>query len=361
MNDNSQTSPASENKAFSPILWQRDHLRLLDQTLLPHEEVWLECRAPEDVARAIRCLAVRGAPAIGVAAAYGLVLGVTSVPPGKDLGEHFAEVIELLGSTRPTAVNLRWALDQGQRVFEANIDEGSQGVAAALQQWAGQLHSEDVAANRRIGAYGEPLFSAGDRVITHCNTGALATAGYGTALGVIRAAWEAKKVKMVWVDETRPLLQGARLTTWELQRHGIPFQLVTDSSAGSILARGLADRVVVGADRIAANGDTANKIGTYPLAVLAHRHQVPFYVAAPLSTIDLQTISGSDIPIEEREPAEVTRVFGTPIAPEEAGAANFAFDVTPAELITAIITDLGVLSPPYTETIERAFARYEAR
>jgi len=361
MNDDSQTSPASENKAFSPILWQRDHLRLLDQTLLPHEEVWLECRAPEDVARAIRRLAVRGAPAIGVAAAYGLVLGVTSLPPGKDLGEHFAEVIELLGSTRPTAVNLRWALDQGQRVFEASIDEGSQGVAAALRHWAGQLHSQDVAANRRIGAYGEPLFSAGDRVITHCNTGALATAGYGTALGVIRAAWEAKKVKMVWVDETRPLLQGARLTTWELQRHGIPFQLVTDSSAGSILARGLADRVVVGADRIAANGDTANKIGTYPLAVLAHRHQVPFYVAAPLSTIDLQTISGSDIPIEEREPAEVTRVFGTRIAPAEAGAANFAFDVTPAELITAIITDVGVLLPPYTETIEQAFARYEAR
>ena len=191
-------------------------------------------------------------------------------------------------------------------------------------------------------------------MITHCNTGALATAGYGTALGVIRAAWEAGKVTMVWVDETRPLLQGARLTTWELQRLGIPFRLVTDSSAGSLLARGLVDRVIVGADRIAANGDTANKIGTYPLAVLAHRHQVPFYVAAPVSTIDPRTASGSDIPIEEREVEEIMEVFGTRIAPREADAANFAFDVTPAELITAIITDVGVLTPPYTESIDRA-------
>ena len=191
-------------------------------------------------------------------------------------------------------------------------------------------------------------------MITHCNTGALATAGYGTALGVIRAAWEAGKVTMVWVDETRPLLQGARLTTWELQRLGIPFRLVTDSSAGSLLARGLVDRVIVGADRIAANGDTANKIGTYPLAVLAHRHQVPFYVAAPVSTIDPRTASGSDIPIEEREVEEIMEVFGTRIAPREADAANFAFDVSPAELITAIITDVGVLTPPYTESIDRA-------
>ena len=354
MNDASQTTPVPEDEAFSPIRWQRDHLRLLDQTRLPHEEVWLECRSPQDVARAIRRLSVRGAPAIGVAAAYGLVLGILCLPSGKDLGKHFNGVIEHLGATRPTAVNLRWALEQGRQVFAANSDKDAQSVAAALLLWAEQLHSQDVAANRRIGTYGEPLFSAGDRVITHCNTGALATAGYGTALGVIRAAWEAEKVNMVWVDETRPLLQGARLTTWELQRYGIPFRLVTDSSAGSILARGLADRVVVGADRIAANGDTANKIGTYPLAVLAHRHQVPFYVAAPISTIDPTTATGSDIPIEEREAVEVTEVFGTRIAPQEAGAANFAFDVTPAELITAIITDVGVLSPPYLETIQKA-------
>ncbi len=357
MSDAPQTTSSPETEAFSPIRWHRDHLRLLDQTLLPREEMWLECRAPEDVARAIRSLAVRGAPAIGVAAAYGLVLGVASLPPGRDLSEHFLEVVELLGSTRPTAVNLRWALEQGQQVFAANTDKDAQGVAAALLLWAGRLHSEDVAANRRIGIYGEPLFSTGDRVITHCNTGALATAGYGTALGVIRAAWESGKVEMVWVDETRPLLQGARLTTWELQRQGIPFRLITDSSAGSLLARGLADRVVVGADRIAANGDTANKIGTYPLAVMAHRHQVPFFVAAPLSTIDPRTATGADIPIEEREPNEVTEVFGTRIAPEDAAAANFAFDVTPAELITAIITDVGVLSPPYTDTIFQAFAK----
>jgi len=360
MSDASKTTPPPEDEAFSPIRWRGNHLRLLDQTLLPRAEVWLECRAPEDVAQAICRLSVRGAPAIGVAAAYGLVLGVLCLPPGRDLREHFGEVLEVLGSTRPTAVNLRWALDQGRQVFEANSDKDVESVAAALLLWAGQLHSQDVAANRRIGTYGEPLFSAGDRVITHCNTGALATAGYGTALGVIRAAWEAEKLKMVWVDETRPLLQGARLTTWELQRHGIPFRLVTDSSAGSILARGLADRVVVGADRIAANGDTANKIGTYPLAVLAHRHHVPFYVAAPISTIDIMTASGTDIPIEERDPAEVTEVFGARIAPAEAAAANFAFDVTPAELITAIITDVGVLSPPYTETIRQAFARDSA-
>lgn len=354
MSDPSQTSTPPQGGAFSPISWQDDHLRLLDQTLLPREEVWLECRTPEDVAGAIRRLSVRGAPAIGVAAAYGLVLGVLYAPPGKGLDVHFEEVVELLGSTRPTAVNLRWALDQGRQIFESNPDLDAEGLATALSTWAEQLHVADVSANRRIGAHGESLFREGDRVMTHCNTGSLATAGYGTALGVIRASWEADKVKMVWVDETRPLLQGARLTTWELMRLGIPFRLITDSSAGSLMARGLVDRVVVGADRIAANGDTANKIGTYPLAVLAQRHRVPFYVAAPLSTIDRHTATGAQIPIEEREPEEITTVFGTRIAPEEARAANFAFDVTPAELITAIITDAGVLSPPYTKSIARA-------
>ena len=353
MRNSSQTSTPSRSGAFSPICWQDDHLRLLDQTLLPREEVWLECRSPEDVARAIRRLSVRGAPAIGVAAAFGLVLGALSVPPGKDLDAHLDEVIELLGSTRPTAVNLRWALDKGREIFESNPDLDAKGLATALLNWAGELQAADIAANRRIGAHGEPLFHKGDRVMTHCNTGSLATAGYGTALGVIRASWEADKVTMVWVDETRPLLQGARLTTWELQRLGIPFQLITDSGAGSLMARGLVDRIVVGADRIAANGDTANKIGTYPLAVLAQRHQIPFYVAAPLSTIDQHTPSGAEIPIEEREPEEIMTVFGTRIAPEEARAANFAFDVTPAELITAIITDAGVLVPPYTESIAR--------
>ena len=360
MSDPSETSETPQDETFSPLHWQRDHLLLLDQTLLPREEAWLECRAPEAVADAIRRLSVRGAPAIGVAAAYGLVLGALGLPPGKDLGEHFRDVRDLLASTRPTAVNLRWALEQGQVVFDANADRGAQGVAAALLEWAQRLHSEDVEANRRIGASGKVLFQAGDRVMTHCNTGSLATAGYGTALGVIRAAWVSGKLEMVWVDETRPLLQGSRLTTWELQRLKIPFRLITDSSAGSILARGLADRIVVGADRIAANGDTANKIGTYPLAVLAQRHGVPFYVAAPLSTIDPKTAKGADIPIEEREEHEVTEVFGTRVAPEQATAANFAFDVTPAELITAIITDAGVLLPPYTESISQALGRADS-
>ena len=350
----------SRDATFSPLRWRRDHLLLLDQTLLPREEVWSECRTPEDVAEAIRRLAIRGAPAIGVAAAYGLVLGVLTLPPGAQLDAHFEAVSELLGSTRPTAVNLRWALEQGRIVFDANAELGPQGVATALLAWAEQLHAEDIEANRRIGACGQELFEPGDRVMTHCNTGALATAGYGTALGVIRAAWESGRLEMVWVDETRPLLQGARLTTWELQRLAIPFRLITDSSAGSLIARGLVDRVVVGADRIAANGDTANKIGTYPLAVLAHHHAVPFYVAAPLSTIDATAASGVDIPIEERDESEVTQVFGTRVAPDRAAAANFAFDVTPAELIAAIITDVGVLSPPYKESIARALGQAES-
>ncbi len=276
------------------------------------------------------------------------------------LAARFAEVSELLGSTRPTAVNLRWALERGRRVFEEHVTGGPEApatVTAALLSWAHELHAEDVRVNRRMGEHGATLFGAGSRVLTHCNAGALATAGYGTAIGVIQSAWEQGKVGQVWVDETRPLLQGARLTAWELKRLGIPFRLVTDNSAGALMSQGLVDRIVVGADRIAANGDTANKIGTYTVAVLAHRHQVPFYVAAPLSTIDRATATGKDIPIEERKPAEVTEVFGTRVAPEGISALNFAFDVTPAELITAIITEAGVLEPPYEQSIAAAFAR----
>ena len=227
----------------------------------------------------------------------------------------------------------------------------------ALLAWAHDLHASDIGSCRRIGRFGAELFADGDRVLTHCNTGALATAGYGTALGVITASHDQGKVGLVWVDETRPLLQGARLTTWELQRLDIPFKLVTDSSVGSLMSRGLVDRVVVGADRIAANGDAANKIGTYVVAVLAARHGVPFYVAAPLSTIDRATPTGAEIPIEERDGGEVTEVFGTRVAPADAPAANFAFDVTPNELVTAIITDQGVLLPPFTESIDKAFER----
>jgi methylthioribose-1-phosphate isomerase len=368
--------PATPASDFSPIAWRGDGLALLDQTRLPSEEVWLDCRRPEDVAGAIKRLSVRGAPAIGVAAAYGLALALGSggdgAPAGgggapadspdsqdsaESVGRRFEAAAELLAATRPTAVNLRWAIERGRRVFAANAGAGREAARQALVEWADRLHREDVAANRRLGAYGAELFADGDRVLTHCNAGALATAGYGTALGVIQASWGAGKVAMVWVDETRPLLQGARLTAWELGRLGIPHKLVTDSSAGALLSRGLVDRVVVGADRIAANGDTANKIGTYPLAVLARRHGVPFYVAAPLSTFDAETPSGAEIPIEERDALEVTDVAGSRLTPAETEALNLAFDVTPAELVTAFITDAGVLEPPYGESIAQALAQ----
>ncbi len=326
----SDPGPPADDASFSPLRWRDGTLLLLDQTLLPDQEVWLDCRTPEQVADAIRRLAVRGAPAIGVAAAYGLALA--------------------------TAVNLRWAIERGRRIFERSAPAGPAAVAAALLAWAHQLAAEDVLINRRIGEHGAALFTPGARVLTHCNTGALATAGYGTALGIIQSVWRLGSLSMVWVDETRPLLQGARLTAWELRRLGIPFRLVTDSSAGTLMAQGLVDRIVVGADRIAANGDTANKIGTYTLAVLAARHRVPFYVAAPLSTIDRATPDGTAIPIEQRRADEVTEVFGTRIAPLDTEAVNFAFDVTPHDLITAIVTEVGVLTPPYERSIEAAFA-----
>lgn len=346
-------------KVFSPIRWQDGGLWLLDQTRLPGEETWLDCDTPEKIAAAIYRLSVRGAPAIGVTAAYGLVVGLETRSEGQDLEERFAEVTSLLGSTRPTAVNLRWALDRGRRMFDQTEGLSVEQRIAGLLAWAHETHAADIASNQRMGAHGANLFAARDRVMTHCNAGALATAGYGTAIGVIQASHDQGKVSQVWVDETRPLLQGARLTAWELERLDIPYQVVTDSSCGALMARGLVDRVVVGADRIAANGDAANKIGTYTVAVLANRHDVPFYVAAPLSTIDRQSPTGNDIPIEERAADEVTEVLGTRVAPVDAPATNFAFDVTPNELIAAIITDAGVLEAPYTESIARAFAEQE--
>lgn len=345
---------------FSPMRWEGQALAMLDQTRLPAEEVWLSCREPEDVAEAIRRLAVRGAPAIGVAAAYGLALGLAGteeLDPTRQRS-RFDEVSSLLAATRPTAINLKWALDEGRLIFEQTLeDSGPRATPGALLDWALRLHREDVETNRRIGEHGAALFSENSRVLTHCNTGSLATAGYGTALGVIQSSFRSGRVSMVWVDETRPLLQGARLTAWELKKLGIPHRLVTDSSAGALIARGEVDRIVVGADRIAANGDTANKIGTYPLAVLAQRHGVAFYVAAPLSTIDPDTPTGESIPIEERSAEEVTDVFGARIAPEETDALNYAFDVTPAELIAGIITEVGVLEPPYEASIRDALAR----
>jgi methylthioribose-1-phosphate isomerase len=322
-----------------PLAWAGDALEVLDQTRLPSEEVWLRCTSADDVADAIRRLAVRGAPAIGVAAAYGVVLGVRA-------GGDMASVCELLGSTRPTAVNLSWALGQMARAAGDGDD--------ALLARAHALAREQVDSDARLAEHGTALLGQGERLLTHCNTGALATAGSGTAGGVIEAGFRAGRVSHVWVDETRPLLQGARLTAWELQRAGIPFQVVPDASAGTLMARGLVDRVIVGADRIAANGDVANKIGTYTVAVLAARHRVPFHVAAPVSTIDPDTPAGADIEIEERDPDEVTSVVGVRVAPAGAGAKNFAFDVTPHELVTSIITDRGVLEPPYEEAIALA-------
>jgi methylthioribose-1-phosphate isomerase len=299
---------------IAPLRFEDGTLFVLDQTRLPADEVWLRCTTPSEVADAIARLAVRGAPAIGVAAAYGLVLADPA---------EFDPAAELLAAARPTAVNLRWAVDQVRAA----------GPARALDT-ARAIEAREREATRRIAEHGASLFGTDERVLTHCNTGALATTGFGTALGVIEAAWRNGAVAQVWVGETRPLNQGSRLTAWELERVGIPFKVVTDSSAGLLMSRGQVDRIVVGADRIAANGDVANKIGTYALAVLAHHHDIPFIVAAPTSTVDPDTPTGADIPIEERDPTEVS--------PHGHPAANYAFDITPAGLVTAVVTEEGV-------------------
>ena len=339
-----------------PLRWAGGALEILDQTRLPAHEVWLRCETAEDVAQAIERLEVRGAPAIGIAAAYGLALGVAE-DTADPVEARFERAHARLAATRPTAVNLAWALERARRAFTACVaDGGAAGPADALRELADGLLAEQLAADEAMAAQGAALFAPGDRVLTHCNTGPLATGGAGTAGAVIAAAAGAGLIEMVWVDETRPLLQGARLTAWELQRAGIPYRLVTDSSVGALMARGLVDRVIVGADRIAANGDVANKIGTYPIAVLADRHDVPFYVAVPLSTIDPATPTGAEIPIETRSPDEVTSLDGHAIAPREAAAHNWAFDVTPAALVTAIVTEAGVLEPPLPAAIARALA-----
>jgi methylthioribose-1-phosphate isomerase len=332
-------------------------LILVDQTRLPHVTEFVTCRTSQHVADAISSMQVRGAPAIGVAAAYGMVL--TALAHSSDDARAFIDDLDraatLLRSTRPTAVNLQWALDRmcgrGRLVAER---EGVQAARAALLELANALAEEDVAANRRMGAYGLELVPDGASILTHCNAGALATVDYGTALGVVRAAHDAGRGIHVYVDETRPFMQGARLTAWELKQLGVPMTLITDSMAGHFMSRGKVDLVVVGADRIAANGDVANKIGTYSLAVLARENGIPFYVAAPISTVDLSLASGLDIPIEERSQSEVTELAGTRIAPEGVNAAHPAFDVTPARLIAAIITERGVLRPPFEQSLAAA-------
>ncbi len=348
-----------EIEIFSPLRWKRGVLYLIDQHRLPAEETWLACDSVDDVARAIRDMHVRGAPAIGCAAAYGVAiaareLAVRQVTPSAFRAE-LEQVIETLAATRPTAVNLFWALAQMRDAAVIALDQsGVAGAATALEQRAEAIHREDIAMCRRIGALGAELVPEGATVLTHCNAGALATGGYGTALGVIRAAHEAGKGIKVLADETRPYLQGSRLTAWELQREGIDVTIIPDSGAAFLLRRGEVACVVVGADRIAANGDVANKIGTYGVALAAAANGVPFYVAAPTSTIDLETATGADIPIEERSGSEMFTIGETQIAPRGVMARYPAFDVTPAELVSAIITDRGVVRPPYGDNLAKA-------
>jgi methylthioribose-1-phosphate isomerase len=338
------------------VTWEDGTVKLLDQRRLPAEETYLLCRDHHEVAAAIRDMAVRGAPAIGVAAALALALYAhRSRGEGPELQHGFADACAELAATRPTAVNLFWAIERMRRRFAREEGRGRDAISRALLEEAQAIQDEDVAACRRMGDLGAELIPAQARLLTHCNAGALATAGYGTALGVIRSAARQGKIKNVFADETRPYLQGARLTAWELTREGIPTTLIADSMAGHLMARGEVDAVIVGADRIAANGDVANKIGTYSVAVLAHENGLPFYVAAPISTVDLATPSGESIPIEERAPEEVTHHGGQRLAPAGVAVRNPAFDVTPHRYVTAIVTERGVARPPYTKSL-RALA-----
>ncbi|HZN03195.1 MAG TPA: S-methyl-5-thioribose-1-phosphate isomerase [Candidatus Polarisedimenticolia bacterium] len=339
---------------FKTIEWGEGGVLLLDQRRLPEEEIYLTLRTPEEVAEAIRGMAIRGAPAIGVAAAFGIALGFqpgVRVPGTEDPSARFEALAALLGGTRPTAVNLFWAIKRMRRRFEAHRHEGAGPLAAALLSEARAVHAEDIAANRSMGRHGAALLPGEGAVLTHCNAGALATAGYGTALGVVRAAVEAGKRIAVFADETRPFLQGARLTAWELQKDGIPVTVLCDGMAGHLFQKKAIGACIVGADRIAANGDVANKIGTYQVAVLARAHEVPFYVAAPTSTVDLSLATGASIPIEERSADEVVEIAGKRVVPRGVPVLHPAFDVTPHALVTAIVTENGVARAPYEASL----------
>jgi methylthioribose-1-phosphate isomerase len=340
------------------VEWTKEGIRMIDQRVLPTEEKYLMLRSWEEVADAIKKMVVRGAPAIGVSAAMGLALGASqSVGMSvADLEDDFTYMCQVMGETRPTAVNLFWAIERMRERFnsEKRKTDSVEEIKASLVDEAQKIFQEDIAANRAIGHFGADLIADGDTVLTHCNAGALATAGdYGTALGVIRGARDAGKRVAVIADETRPFLQGLRLTAWELAKDNIPVTVITDNMAGSVMQSGKVNVVVVGADRIAGNGDTANKIGTYMVAVLARKHNIPFYVAAPISTLDLTLKSGQEIPIEQRDRKEVTHIGGKQLAPEGIEVSNPAFDVTPNDLITAIITDRGVARAPYSESLSR--------
>jgi methylthioribose-1-phosphate isomerase len=332
------------------IQWTDAGVVMIDQTRLPLEEVFVTCTDYRQVAEAIRSMVIRGAPAIGVAAAMGVAIGVLQADEDR-LDSEFQDICETLAGTRPTAVNLFWAIDRMKRLYAEVRHQPAEKIREALVREAIQIRLEDIAINEAIGRNGAVLIPDGKTVLTHCNAGALATAGFGTALGVIRAAVQAGKKVDVFADETRPFLQGARLTVWELAQDGIPATLITDNMAGHFLRSGRIGCVVVGADRIAANGDVANKIGTYSVAVLAKENGVPFYVAAPISTLDLSLVTGDEIPIEERSAAEVTHVHGVPVAPADIAVRNPAFDVTPSRYVTAIITERGIARAPYAESL----------
>ncbi len=340
--------------------WTDQGVRFIDQTKLPTEESYVNCTTYQEVADVIRNMVVRGAPAIGVSAAMGIALGVknSEAETSGDLKRDFDQICEAISKTRPTAVNLFWAIKRMQRKFESIRMRPIPQIKQSLIEEAQRMHAEDIAINQAMGKHGATLMPASGGVLTHCNAGALATAGYGTALGVIRAAVEAGKKIQVYADETRPFLQGARLTAWELVKDGIPTTVISDNMSGAMMRLGKIGAVIVGADRIAANGDVANKIGTYSVAVLAKEHGIPFYVAAPISTVDLETPDGSKIPIEQRSATEVTHFAGKQVTPEGVGVENPAFDVTPARYVTAIVTERGIAKAPYEESLS-ALARQE--
>jgi methylthioribose-1-phosphate isomerase len=337
-----------------PIQFTDEGVLLLDQTRLPAEEVYLKIRDHQAMAHAIKSMVVRGAPAIGVAAAGGISLGAAGIKADDydAFYEELEEICRILGETRPTAVNLFWAIERMKRVASENRALEVEEIKGLLAAEARKMLEEDIQRNEAMGEFGQGFIADGDTLLTHCNAGALATAGFGTALGVVRAAHRKGKRVNVLADETRPFLQGARLTAWELQKDGIPVTVISDGMAGYFMSRGTVDLIIVGADRIAANGDVANKIGTYTLAVLAKENGVPFYVAAPTSTLDLSIPSGEEIPIEERSHLEVTHFQGVPVTPEGVDALNPAFDVTPHRLVHAIITERGVAKPPYVESLK---------
>ena len=342
--------------AVMTIEWRADTVRMIDQRLLPAREVIRTYRDYRGVAEAIRTMVIRGAPAIGVAAAMGVALGIKGTA-GAKARKRFVVVAKALKATRPTAVNLAWAVDRMGRVLDDSFSLDAVELFSRMRTEAIAIYTEDVAANRAMGKFGAELIGDPATVLTHCNAGALATAGYGTALGVVRAARDAGKNIAVYADETRPFLQGSRLTAWELHKDRIPVTVIADNMAATVLSQHKISCVIVGTDRTAANGDVANKIGTYPLAVMAKRHGVPFYVAAPLSSIDLDCPDGAAIPIEERSGRELTEYGGKQIVPKGVGTFNPAFDVTPAELVTAIITEKGIAYPPYTESLRALKAK----